>query len=131
MRLFASRKKAMWKLQPCFCRRLKYGTGVPGLAGTAGSVAGSESVAQLIPLERSERNFWLGLVARFWEGIRNSAMCFSSTRPHAPSWRVIRTTDAPLADIAAQCGFADQARMTRNVTSLTSRCPSAWHLVCK
>jgi AraC-like DNA-binding protein len=47
------------------------------------------------------------------------------------AWRAIRTTDAPLADIAAQFGFADQAHMTRSVKNLTGKCPGAWRLVCK
>jgi len=44
------------------------------------------------------------------------------------AWRAIRTTDTALATIAAQCGFADQAHMTRSVKNLTGRCPGAWRL---
>jgi AraC-like DNA-binding protein len=34
--------------------------------------------------------------------------------------------DLPLAQIAAACGFADQAHMTRSVISLTGRSPGHW-----
>jgi AraC-like DNA-binding protein len=47
------------------------------------------------------------------------------------AWRAIRTTDTPLLAIAVDCGFADQAHMTRGVKSLTGRSPSAWRLTCK
>jgi len=47
------------------------------------------------------------------------------------AWRAIRTTDTALAAIAAGCGFADQAHMTRSVKNLTGRCPSAWRPACK
>ena len=42
--------------------------------------------------------------------------------------REIRTGTTPLAAIAAQCGFADQAHMTRSVKMVTGRCPSEWRL---
>jgi AraC-like DNA-binding protein len=38
----------------------------------------------------------------------------------------IRTTDAPLAEIAADCGFADQSHMTRSVRGMTGQGPLAW-----
>jgi AraC-like DNA-binding protein len=47
------------------------------------------------------------------------------------AWRAIRTTGMPLAAIAAECGFSDQAHMTRSVKTVTGRCPSAWRSVCK
>lgn len=47
------------------------------------------------------------------------------------AWRAIRTVVTPLSAIAAHCGFADQAHMTRSVKTMTSRCPSAWRSACK
>lgn len=42
------------------------------------------------------------------------------------AWRLIVDNAAPLADIAAEAGFADQAHMTRDVKDLTGRSPGAW-----
>ncbi|HTQ15316.1 MAG TPA: AraC family transcriptional regulator [Rhizomicrobium sp.] len=42
------------------------------------------------------------------------------------AWNAIRGTPAPLAAIAADCGFSDQAHMTRAVRALTSAPPTAW-----
>ena len=42
------------------------------------------------------------------------------------AWKAIRTTDMPLARIAAHCGFADQSHMTRSVKSMTGKGPQAW-----
>lgn len=42
------------------------------------------------------------------------------------AWTAIQTTMTPLSEIAAHFGFADQAHMTRNVKSMTGRCPGAW-----
>jgi AraC-like DNA-binding protein len=47
------------------------------------------------------------------------------------AWRAIRTTGTALSAIAAHCGFADQAHMTRSVKTMTGRCPSAWRPACK
>jgi AraC-like DNA-binding protein len=47
------------------------------------------------------------------------------------AWRAIRSTDTALVEIAAQCGFADQAHMTRTVKGMTDKCPSAWREGCK
>lgn len=47
------------------------------------------------------------------------------------AWRAIRTADMPLSAIAAHCGFADQAHMTRSVKNLTGTCPSGWRSRCK
>jgi len=44
------------------------------------------------------------------------------------AWKAIRTTDAPLAGIAADCGFADQSHMTRSVKNMTGKGPHAWRL---
>ena len=42
------------------------------------------------------------------------------------AWNAIRTTRAPLVAIAAACGFADQAHMTRAVRALTGAPPMTW-----
>jgi len=42
------------------------------------------------------------------------------------AWRSIVDGAAPLAEIAAEAGFADQAHMSRDVKSLTGRAPGAW-----
>jgi len=47
------------------------------------------------------------------------------------AWKAIRTTDTPLSAIAVDCGFADQAHMTRGVKSVTGHSPSAWRVTCK
>ena len=47
------------------------------------------------------------------------------------AWRAIRESDRPLAAIAADCGFADQAHMTRDMKKITGQCPSAWRATCK
>jgi AraC-like DNA-binding protein len=47
------------------------------------------------------------------------------------AWKAIQGSDDPLADIAAQYGFADQSHMTRDVKKITGRCPSAWRPTCK
>jgi AraC-like DNA-binding protein len=42
------------------------------------------------------------------------------------AWKTIVGTREPLAAIAAQAGFADQAHMTRSVLGLTGRSPGRW-----
>ena len=42
------------------------------------------------------------------------------------AWKAIRSTNAPLAHIAVDCGFADQSHMTRSIKSMTGRVPRAW-----
>lgn len=44
------------------------------------------------------------------------------------AWRRLTTTTDGLADLATDCGFADQAHMTRAVTALTGRPPGAWRV---
>jgi AraC-like DNA-binding protein len=73
-----------------------------------------------------------------WELSRGFAQVFSVSpsafraraRTHQ-AFKAIRKTSAPLAGIAAHCGFADQSHMTRSVKSMTGRCPSAWRSACK
>lgn len=57
-------------------------------------------------------------------GISPSAFRVRARTRHA--WRAIRTTDAPLASIAGDCGFSDQSHMTRSVKSMTGQGPRAW-----
>jgi AraC-like DNA-binding protein len=45
------------------------------------------------------------------------------------AWRRIVATKEPLAQIAAECGFADQAHMTRAIRRLTGRSPGRWRPV--
>jgi AraC-like DNA-binding protein len=42
------------------------------------------------------------------------------------AWKAIRTTEEPLAKIAADLGFADQSHMTRSVRQMTGVGPQAW-----
>jgi len=42
------------------------------------------------------------------------------------AWRSIRTSQTPLAWIAAEQGFADQPHMTRSVKQLTGMVPQMW-----
>lgn len=42
------------------------------------------------------------------------------------AWRSIVESDEPLAAISVDCGFADQAHMTRAVGRLTARSPGSW-----
>jgi AraC-like DNA-binding protein len=44
------------------------------------------------------------------------------------AWQAICGGAMPLAGIAAELGFADQAHMTRSVRELTGRPPRAWRL---
>ncbi|MFY0534467.1 helix-turn-helix domain-containing protein [Nannocystis pusilla] len=41
------------------------------------------------------------------------------------AWRCIATSPLPLADLALELGFADQAHMTRALVELTGRTPAA------
>jgi len=42
------------------------------------------------------------------------------------AWKAIKTSETPLAQIAAHLGFSDQAHMTRSVKQLTGKGPQAW-----
>ena len=44
------------------------------------------------------------------------------------AWRQIVETADPLADIALECGFADQPHMCRAVRAVTGSTPSTWRL---
>jgi AraC-like DNA-binding protein len=68
-----------------------------------------------------------------WTVSRGFAQVFgispSSFRARArarAAWRAIRMSDDPLASIAADLGFADQAHMTRSVKQLTGSVPQEW-----
>jgi AraC-like DNA-binding protein len=41
------------------------------------------------------------------------------------------TSEEPLTGLAYDHGFADLAHMTRSVSALTGRPPSAWRAACK
>jgi AraC-like DNA-binding protein len=45
------------------------------------------------------------------------------------AWKAILSTNAPLAQIAFQLGFADQPHMTRSVKQVTGIGPQAWRAV--
>ncbi len=51
---------------------------------------------------------------------------FRALRRGASALRLISTTHAPLADIAAECGYAHQSHMTRVLRSLFGHPPSHW-----
>jgi AraC-like DNA-binding protein len=57
-------------------------------------------------------------------GISPEAFRARARARHA--WRWIEDTEAPLADIAAELGFADQPHMTRSLKQLTGAGPQAW-----
>jgi len=44
------------------------------------------------------------------------------------AWKAVQRTERPLAEIALQSGFADQAHMTRSVKQVTGMSPQAWRL---
>ena len=44
------------------------------------------------------------------------------------AWNLTVWSDRPLADIAAEAGFADQAHMTRAVKALTGDTPARWRM---
>lgn len=51
----------------------------------------------------------------------------ASVRAHR-AWREVKETRRPLKDIAADCGFADQGHMSRELAGLTGQSPAAWRL---
>lgn len=55
-----------------------------------------------------------------------SPVAFRAQMRVRAAWRSLLNGDLPLALIAADKGFADQAHMTRAVTMLTGRGPSHW-----
>jgi AraC-like DNA-binding protein len=57
-------------------------------------------------------------------GISPEAFRARTRARHA--WKAIQSTEAPLAQIAFQLGFADQAHMTRSVKQVTGIGPRAW-----
>ena len=59
-------------------------------------------------------------------GISPEAFRARTRARHA--WTLINRSSKPLADIAAELGFADQPHMTRSVKQLTGVGPRAWRL---
>ncbi len=51
---------------------------------------------------------------------------FRVEAPARRAWREIVTGPAPLAQIAADAGFSDQAHMSRDIKALTGRSPGHW-----
>lgn len=73
-----------------------------------------------------------------WELSRGFARVFevspSTFRARARTrraWKAIQATNATLATVAAECGFADQSHMTRSVRNMTGKRPSEWRPSCK
>lgn len=67
---------------------------------------------------------WLARRFRRFYGV-SSAVYRSEARSRT-AWRVIIGGRDPLARIALDCGFADQAHMTRSIGRLTGRSPRGW-----
>ncbi|MBO9621560.1 MAG: AraC family transcriptional regulator [Sphingomonas sp.] len=63
---------------------------------------------------------------RFQHLYGTSAAKFRARARARRAWRAILTTPAPLAAIACDLGFADQAHMNRAVLALTGETPSRW-----
>lgn len=42
------------------------------------------------------------------------------------AWRRLTTETVPLAELALDCGYADQAHMSRHIAALTGASPKAW-----
>lgn len=55
-----------------------------------------------------------------------SASTFRLELKSRRAWLEITGTNKPMASIAAECGFADQAHMSRSVFALTGATPSSW-----
>lgn len=74
-----------------------------------------------------EKSLGISTVCRGFQqlfGISPSA--FRARMRARRAWFEIRRSSARLADIAATCGFADQAHMTRVVKSVTGGTPGTW-----
>lgn len=51
---------------------------------------------------------------------------YRAERRALSAWRRLMTERAPLAELAVDCGYADQAHLTRAITALTGAPPSRW-----
>lgn len=67
---------------------------------------------------------WLS--RRFKRHYGTDSAAFRAEARSRLAWRQIITTTESLAELAAGCGFADQAHMTRSVGRLTGAPPNAW-----
>jgi AraC-like DNA-binding protein len=67
---------------------------------------------------------WLSRRFHHFYGV--SSAQFRAEARSRQAWRRIVGSREPLAYIAAECGFADQAHMTRGIGRLTGRTPRAW-----
>jgi AraC-like DNA-binding protein len=70
---------------------------------------------------------WLS--RRFQRFYEVSSSLFRAEARSRRAWQRIVSSGEPLALIAADCGFADQAHMTRSVGILTGRSPGQWRAV--
>lgn len=66
------------------------------------------------------------LARRFQRHYGTDSAAFRSEARSRLAWRRIVASNDPLAQVAAHCGFADQAHMTRAIGRLTGRSPGAW-----
>lgn len=67
---------------------------------------------------------WLS--RRFKRLYRVDAALFRAEARSRRAWARIISSDEPLAQVAAECGFADQSHMTRAINGLTTCSPRSW-----
>jgi AraC family transcriptional regulator len=86
-------------------------------------ITGPVPVADLCALiDRSEAHFSRSFKRTFGE----SPHAFVIRRRLELAARYMLQTDAPLSDIALQCGFTDQAHLCKHFRQSTGRTPAAW-----
>lgn len=85
--------------------------------------SGSDSLSQLAEAEDISASH---LSRAFKEAFGVSPKRYRADARSLSAWRAIISTDAPLAQIAADHGFADQSHMTRAVVELTGMSPARW-----
>lgn len=73
------------------------------------------------------RNMAMASVSRGFRRVHEvSPSVFRAQLRARSAWRSLVMSNTPLAEVALECGFADQAHMTRALASVTGRCPSQW-----
>jgi AraC-like DNA-binding protein len=65
-------------------------------------------------------------ISRLCAGIRYLSIGFQGSNPRTPRMEGYSDSKEPLAKIATDLDFADQAHMTRSVKQLTGTAPQAW-----
>jgi AraC-like DNA-binding protein len=86
-------------------------------------ITGPVLVADLCALiQRSEAHFSRSFKRTFGE----SPHSFVVRRRVELAAQYMLTTDAPLSDIALQCGFTDQAHLCRQFRQIAGQTPAAW-----